>query len=86
MHPLCIEVGCHEYMSQSFEWMCKVLGLIEEERKELKHEAEKIVLQLCHHGSSMSKGMATKATLGCIQMVLSQSLVLGSSKMSLTIK
>ena len=31
-------------MRQSFEWICKVLGLAKEEQKELKYEVEKIAV------------------------------------------
>ena len=41
VHPLCAGVGCHGHESQSVESECKVLGLIKEERKELKYEVEK---------------------------------------------
>ena len=35
-------------MSQSFEGMCKVLGMTKEERKVLKYEVEKTALHCSH--------------------------------------
>ena len=49
VHPLCIEVGCRGYVSQSFQWMCKVLGFTKGEAKDLKFELEKTALH-CSHG------------------------------------
>ena len=48
VHALCVEVGCRGHMSQSFEWMCEVLGLTKEERKEPKYEVEKTTLHCSH--------------------------------------
>ena len=48
VHALCVEVGCRGHVSQSFDWMCKVLGLTKEERKELKYEVEKTALHCSH--------------------------------------
>ena len=45
VHVLCVEVG---YVSQLFDWMCKVLGLTNEERKELKFEVGKTALPCIH--------------------------------------
>ena len=53
VHPLCVEVGCRGHVSQSFEWMCKVLGLTKEERKELKHEVEKTAH--CSHATVVGR-------------------------------
>ena len=33
VHLLCVEVGRRGHVSQSFEWMCKVLGLDQGEAK-----------------------------------------------------
>ena len=43
VHTLCVKVGCRSHVSQSFEWMCKVLVLTKEERKELKYEVDCIL-------------------------------------------
>ena len=43
-----VAVGCRSHVSQSFEWMCTVLGLIEEERKEVEYEVEKTALHCSH--------------------------------------
>ena len=48
VHSLCVEVGCRSHVSESLEWMCKVLVLTKEERKELKCEVEKTVLHCSH--------------------------------------
>ena len=48
VHSLCVEVGCRGHVSQLFDWMCKVLGLTKEERKELKYEVEKTALHCSH--------------------------------------
>ena len=48
VHALCVEVGCRGHVSQSFEWMCKVLGLTNEEPKELKYKVEKTGLHCSH--------------------------------------
>ena len=48
VHAVCVEVGCRGHVSQSFDWMCKVLGLTKEERKELKYEVEKTALHCSH--------------------------------------
>ena len=44
----CVEVVCRGHVSQSFEWMCKVLGQTKEERKEVKYEVEKTALHCSH--------------------------------------
>ena len=44
MHTLHVEVECLGHESQSFKWMCEVLGLIKEERKELTYEVEMTAL------------------------------------------
>ena len=49
MHSLRVEVGCRSHASQSFEWMCKVLGLTKEERKGLQYDVENTTLH-CGHG------------------------------------
>ena len=44
VHALCVEAGCGGHVSQSFEWMCQVIGLTKEERKKLKYEVETTAL------------------------------------------
>ena len=57
---LYVEVGCRSYVSQTFEWMCKVLGLTKEELKELIYEVEKTALHCSHAiGRLISKMMNT---------------------------
>ena len=41
VHSLCVEVGCLGHVNQSFESMCKVLGLSKEDQKEPKYEVER---------------------------------------------
>ena len=41
-------VGCRGHVNQSLEWMCKVLGLTKEERKELKYEVGKTAPHCSH--------------------------------------
>ena len=48
VRALCVEVGCRGHVGPSFDWMCKVLGLTKEERKELKCEVEKTALHYSH--------------------------------------
>ena len=48
VHPLCIEVGCRGHVSQSYEWMCKVLGFTKGEARDLKFELEKTALHCSH--------------------------------------
>ena len=48
VHPLYVEVGCRGHVSQSFDWMCKVLGLTKEDRQELKCEMERTALHCSH--------------------------------------
>ena len=48
VHAVCVEEGCRGHVRQSFDWMCKVLGLSKEERKELKYELEKTALHCSH--------------------------------------
>ena len=48
MHALCVEVGCWGHVSQSFDGMCKVLGLAKEEQTELKCKVEEIALHCSH--------------------------------------
>ena len=48
VHALCVEVGSWGHVSQLFEWMCKVLGLTKEERKEAKSEVDKTALHCSH--------------------------------------
>ena len=61
MRWLCVEVGCRGHVSQSFEWMCKVLGLTKVERNELKYEVEKIALHCSH--AIVAAGYQNKWTL-----------------------
>ena len=44
VHPLCVEVGCRGYTSQSFQQMCKVLGFSSRETRDLKYSVEKTAL------------------------------------------
>ena len=48
VQALCVDVGCRVHLSQSFDWMCKVLGLTKEEQKELKYEVETAALHCSH--------------------------------------
>ena len=48
VHALCVEVGCRGHVSQSFDWMCKVLGRTKVELKELTYEVEKTALHCSH--------------------------------------
>ena len=89
VHALYVEVGCRGHVSQSFEWMCKVLGLTKEEQKEPKYEVEKTALH-CSHAMVAArldtKGLDTKATVGRIQMELRPSEVLSGDKTTLIVK
>ena len=59
----------------------KVLGLTKEQRKELKYDLEKTALHCSHAiAVALTKGMGSKATAGCIQMELRETLILGISK------
>ena len=48
MRALNVEVGCRGHVSQSFDWMCKVLGLTKEEQIELTYEVQKPALHCSH--------------------------------------
>ena len=48
VHVLCVEAWCRGHVSQSSEWIRKVLGLTKEERNELKCEVEKTALRCSH--------------------------------------
>ena len=48
VHPLYVEVGCRGHVSQSFHYMCKVLGFMKGEVADLKYTVERTAL-LCSH-------------------------------------
>ena len=48
VYPLYVEVGCRGHVSQSFHYMCKVLGFSKQEEKELKFCVEKTAQQCSH--------------------------------------
>ena len=48
VHALCVEVRCRGHVSQSFDWMCKVLGLSKDKRTELTYEVEEPALHCSH--------------------------------------
>ena len=48
VYPLYVEVGCRGHVSQSFHYMCKVLGFSKQEEKELKFYVEKTAQQCSH--------------------------------------
>ena len=48
VYPLYMEVGCRGHVSQSFHYMCKVLGFSKQEEKQLKFYVEKTAQQCSH--------------------------------------
>ena len=54
VYPLYVEVGCRGHVSQSFHYMCKVLGFSKQEEKELKFYVAvwRKTAQQCSHAIS----------------------------------
>ena len=48
MHTLCVEVGCRGHVNQSFDLVCKLLGVTKEGRKGVEYEVQKTALHRSH--------------------------------------